>query len=127
MKKIITIETSNRTEIVDITDYINYELIDKQGICALFLLHTSAALTTANLNTESNLETLEILRHIIPESIKTTDRQSKNHALSSLIGTSLFLPYESGRLVLGTWERVVLIELNGPAVRQISLTTIDLY
>jgi secondary thiamine-phosphate synthase enzyme len=42
-----------------------------------------------------------------------------DHILSSLIGTCLTLPVESGSLVLGTWQRVILVELDGPRQRKL--------
>jgi thiamine phosphate synthase YjbQ (UPF0047 family) len=39
--------------------------------------------------------------------------------MSALIGTSVSLPFERKKLLLGTWQRVVLIELDGPRERQI--------
>lgn len=42
-----------------------------------------------------------------------------DHILSSLIGTSLTLPVENGQLVLGTWQRIVLIEFDGPREREL--------
>jgi secondary thiamine-phosphate synthase enzyme len=44
-----------------------------------------------------------------------------DHILSSLIGTALTLPVDGGSLVLGTWQRVVLIELDGPRQRELIL------
>jgi secondary thiamine-phosphate synthase enzyme len=44
-----------------------------------------------------------------------------DHILSALIGTALALPLEKGKLVLGTWQRVILVELDGPRAREIVL------
>ena len=44
-----------------------------------------------------------------------------DHILSSLIGTTLTLPVEAGSLVLGTWQRVILVELDGPRQRELKL------
>jgi len=45
-----------------------------------------------------------------------------DHILSALIGTSVALPFQEGALVLGTWQRVVLIELDGPREREVMVT-----
>ena len=45
-----------------------------------------------------------------------------DHILSALIGTSLSLPFENQKLILGTWQRVVLVELDGPRKRELVLT-----
>jgi thiamine phosphate synthase YjbQ (UPF0047 family) len=42
--------------------------------------------------------------------------------LRALIGTSVALPFERGQILLGTWQRIVLVELDGPRERQLVLT-----
>lgn len=122
------IKTQNKREVVDITDLINQEIQGfniQKGVCHIFLLHTTAALTTADLDPGgTDIDYLEVCEKIIP---KINFRHPHNpthmpsHILSSLIGTSLVLPIENGRLLLGTWQRVVLIEFEGPRSREIVL------
>ena len=45
-----------------------------------------------------------------------------DHILSSLMGTSVSVPVEEGRLVLGTWQRVILVELDGPRERNLTVS-----
>jgi secondary thiamine-phosphate synthase enzyme len=45
-----------------------------------------------------------------------------DHILSALIGTSLCLPFAKGKFLLGTWQRIVLIELDGPRQRELALS-----
>jgi secondary thiamine-phosphate synthase enzyme len=45
-----------------------------------------------------------------------------DHILSALVGTSVALPFEKGKLLLGTWQRVVLVEFDGPRDRDIVMT-----
>lgn len=45
-----------------------------------------------------------------------------DHILSALIGTSVSLPFEKRKLVLGTWQRVVLVELDGPRERELAIS-----
>ncbi|OQA04018.1 MAG: hypothetical protein BWY68_00557 [bacterium ADurb.Bin400] len=126
MNKIITIETTNQREIVDITDTINHEIIGGEGLCHLFLLHTTAALTTADLDPGTDLDILDAFSRMVPK-LKYRHPHDPGHAwshiMSSLVGTSLLLPYQGGALILGTWQRLVLIELDGPKERQIIITT----
>jgi thiamine phosphate synthase YjbQ (UPF0047 family) len=44
------------------------------------------------------------------------------HTTAAMIGTSVSLPFEKNELLLGTWQRVVLIELDGPREREIALS-----
>jgi len=119
-RKILTIETSKSKEIVDITDEVKgiiYDLKVKDANCFLFITHTTAALTTADLDPGTDLDFLDFLEKITP---KMNFRHPHNpahtpdHILSSIVGSSLVLPVEDGRLVLGTWQRIVLVELDGP-------------
>ena len=124
----ITIQTKKRKEIVDITDEIS-QIIQKNkikdGVLHLFLTHTTAALTMADLDPGTDLDMLDAFEGIIP---KLRYRHPHNpshvpsHILSSLIGTSLTLLVENGELVLGTWQRIVLVELDGPKERNIIIS-----
>jgi secondary thiamine-phosphate synthase enzyme len=127
---IIEIKTNKKREIVDITDKIQ-EIIEKQdknsGVVHLFALHTTCALTTADLDPGTDLDYLDTLEKIVP---KLNFRHPHNpshfpdHFLSSLIGTSLLIPFENKNLILGTWQRIILIELDGPRVRNIKVAII---
>lgn len=123
----LTAQTTKKKEVVDITDLINQQISKenfKEGICNLFILHTTVALTTADLDPGTDLDYLDAFSEIVP---KLNYRHPHNpshmpdHILSSLIGISLTLPVENGELVLGTWQRVILIELDGPRERGIVL------
>jgi secondary thiamine-phosphate synthase enzyme len=125
------IKTKSKKEIIDITEKINSELRKlnaTSGLCFIFLKHTTAALTTADLDPGgTDLDYLEAFEKIVP---KLKYRHPHNpthmpdHILSSLIGTSLFLPVKNGLLELGTWQRVVLVEFDGPKIREVFLSFI---
>lgn len=121
----LLVKTHRKREVVDITDEVNRVLeksySDQSGICHLSILHTTAALTTADLDPGTDLDMLDAFEAMIP---KLHYRHPHNpahvpdHILSALIGTSVALPVERGSLVLGTWQRVVLMEFDGPRERQ---------
>jgi secondary thiamine-phosphate synthase enzyme len=122
----ITFKTRKKREILDITKTVE-SLLQKNhsqatGICNLFILHTTAALTTADLDPGTDLDMLDAFEAMIP---KLRYRHPHNpehvpdHILSALIGTSIALPFENGQLVLGTWQRIVLMELDGPREREL--------
>ncbi|MGH9515063.1 MAG: secondary thiamine-phosphate synthase enzyme YjbQ [Terriglobales bacterium] len=124
--KRISIRTHKKREVLDITDLIEQELgKSSSGVCHLLVLHTTAALTTADLDPGTDLDMLDAFEAIIP---KLRYRHPHNpahvpdHILSALIGTSVTLPFEKKKLVLGTWQRVVLIELDGPRERELAMS-----
>src|SRR6476646_2707022 len=124
MHKMI-VKTGKKRQVVDITDQLGGILHkyypDETGICQLSLLHTTAALTTADLDPGTDLDMLDAFEAMIP---KLGYRHPHNpqhvpdHILSALIGTSISLPAEKGNLLLGTWQRIVLVELDGPRTRE---------
>lgn len=119
------VTTHRKREIVDITEQVQSRLPSATGIGCLNILHTTAALTTADLDPGTDLDMLDAFEAMMP---KLKYRHPHNpahvpdHILSALIGTALTLPVESGSLVLGTWQRVILVELDGPRERELTLT-----
>ncbi|HTV16544.1 MAG TPA: secondary thiamine-phosphate synthase enzyme YjbQ [Acidobacteriaceae bacterium] len=120
----LSVATHKKREILDITEQVEKHLPRESGICFLNVLHTTAALATADLDPGTDLDMLDAFEAMIP---KLRYRHPHNpqhvpdHILSTLIGTGLTLPVESGSLVLGTWQRVILVELDGPRKRELVL------
>jgi secondary thiamine-phosphate synthase enzyme len=124
----LTIKTHRKREIVDITDRVQAWLHDQRGnqsgMCQLVVLHTTAALTTADLDPGTDADMLDAFERMIPKLNYRHPHDPAHvpdHILSTLIGTSLGLPVENGSLILGTWQRVILVELDGPRTREIAL------
>ena len=124
----LSIKTRNQREVLDITDLVEDQLGKNgsaSGVCHLLVLHTTAALTTADLDPGTDFDMLDAFEAMIP---KLRYRHPHNpahvpdHILSALIGTSLSLPFEKRKLLLGTWQRVVLVELDGPRERELALS-----
>jgi secondary thiamine-phosphate synthase enzyme len=124
----LTIKTHRKREILDITDRVEDLLHDhyngQSGVCHLVVLHTTAALTTADLDPGTDQDMLDAFARIIPKLKYRHPHDPEHvpdHILSAIIGTSVGLLAEKGSLVLGTWQRVILIELDGPRQREIAL------
>jgi secondary thiamine-phosphate synthase enzyme len=120
------VRTSKKREILDLTDDLQ-QIVDEshQGassFCKLSVLHTTAALTTADLDPGTDLDMLDAFEHLIPR-LKYRHPHDPahvpDHILSALIGTSVAVPVDKGHLVLGTWQRVILVELDGPREREV--------
>jgi len=123
------VATRGKEQVVDITDVVEAYLRDAErpdGVCVVFAAHTTCALTTADLDPGTDLDLLQALRSILPQQRYRHPHDpahTPDHILSSLIGPSLALPFASRRLLLGTWQRVVLVELDGPRQRTLHLAT----
>jgi secondary thiamine-phosphate synthase enzyme len=119
----ITIATRKKDQVVDITETIETHLRSSpqsDGVCVVFAAHTTCALTTADLDPGTDQDLLNALRHMLPQlSYRHPHDPSHtpDHLLSSLIGPSVTIPYQNRKLLLGTWQRVILVELDGPRQR----------
>ena len=127
----LIISSKAKREVIDITKELNQEISKqkfKKGICNLFVTHTTAALTTADLDPGTDQDYLHAFAHIIPNlnyQHPHDPSHMPDHLLSSLIGTSFSIPMENGKLVLGTWQKVVLLEFDGPRERTVILNLLQ--
>ena len=127
--KTITIATKKKDEVIDITEIVEnllQEMKAQSGMCVVFVAHTTCALTTADLDPGTDLDFLNALRHMLPHiSYRHPHDPSHtpDHILSSILGPSLAIPYQDGQLLLGTWQRVILVELDGPRQRTLHVSS----
>ncbi len=126
--KTITISTRKKDQIIDITDTVEshlHEANTESGICFVFAAHTTCALTTADLDPGTDLDLLDALRRLLPKMSYRHPHDpshTPDHILSSLIGPSIAVPFANGQLLLGTWQRIILVELDGPRQRTVHIS-----
>lgn len=127
----LLISTTKKKEAVDITKELN-QFISKakilSGICTVFTTHTTCCITAGEIGEGTDDDLLDIAQKIIPEiSFRHAHDPSHawSHMIASIIGPSLTLPISGGNLVLGTWQSVLLLELDGPKQRNIVVTAIN--
>lgn len=127
----INLTTTQNKQIIDITDQVNQALQQQEvlsGLCGLALTHTTAALTTADLDPGTDQDLLDAFEEMIPKLNYRHPHDPghvSDHINSALIGTAITLPFQNKKLILGTWQRAILIDFNGPRERQIVLTVIS--
>jgi secondary thiamine-phosphate synthase enzyme len=121
----LQLKTKRLKDIVDLTPTLNRIIQSKDfqnGLCHVFLPHTTAALTTGEIGEGTEEDLIEVAEKIIPQ-IRFRHAHDPSHAWShmaaSLIGATLTLPVMNGELKLGTWQSVLLVELDGPRERQL--------
>jgi secondary thiamine-phosphate synthase enzyme len=125
MDQTLTVKTNAQTEFVDITRDLEGAVRAqkvKDGVCMVFVPHTTAAVTineSADPSVQSDI--LMVLNKIIPwkESYRHMEGNSPAHIKSSLIGASELIAVEGGRLKLGTWQGVFFCEFDGPRTRKV--------
>lgn len=118
----LTITTREKRQVVDITDKVSEKLPDGSGVVTIFVRHTTAAITMADLDPGTDQDLLDFLSAITPD-VKWRHphdpKHTPDHLLASLIGSSVSVPFADGELSLGTWQRIILVELDGPRDRQV--------
>jgi len=131
MNHVLRIDTGTLKEIVDLTPKVQALIQDanfSDGICTLFVAHTTAALTTGEIGEGTEQDFLEVAERVVP-ALRFRHAHDPSHAWShmaaSLLGPSLTIPVADGQLLLGTWQSIMLVELDGPRDRTVHVTLID--
>jgi len=120
----IEIETERATQVLDVTGRVDALLAGTAGgSCLLYLRHTTAALTVMTWEQGVPEDIMDVLQTMTPPLAYRHDRPAHvaAHFLSALVGPSVHVPVQDGKLALGEFQRVVLLEFEGPRKRQIEL------
>ncbi len=121
-----SVRTRATQEMLDITGRVA-ELVKaagvQDGVCVIYVPHATAAVVI-NENADPNVCTdiLDALAGLVPEGRWRHDRIDNNaaaHIKATILGPSEAVPVRSGRLALGTWQSVMLVELDGPRDRTV--------
>jgi secondary thiamine-phosphate synthase enzyme len=120
--EILQIATRRERECIDLTERVA-EIVRKSGVqrglCQVYSLHATASIVV-NENADPNIGTdlLTALERAVPRHAgwlhDRIDDNAQAHILASLLGPSETVPIEEGRLLLGTWQAILLVELDGP-------------
>ncbi len=127
--KKLTEKTKGNCDIIDITAKVEEELRREEaerGLVTLFVAGSTAALTTVEYEPGLVRDLKELLDQLIPSNKKYHhddrwgDDNGFSHLRASLFGPALQIPVEGGRLLLGTWQQIVLLDFdNRPRTREI--------
>lgn len=126
----ININTKTRTEFIDITENVQRIVKEKgvsSGICVVYCPHTTAGLTiNENADPSVKKDIINHLQELIPEDkgYSHIEGNADSHIKSSLIGSSLNVIIEDGRLILGTWQGIYFCEFDGPRKRDVYVKVI---
>lgn len=121
-----TVQTSSREQILLITELTQRalrKLTTGDGIATIIVPHTTCAISVnENADPDVPADLTRALRAMVPNvSFRHGEGNSDAHLLSMLIGTSLQWPYRGGSLVLGRWQGIYFIELDGPRERAVTV------
>ena len=127
MVRYITLKSRNRTELINITDQVQ-DLVKtskvNNGVCSLFVLHTTAAITiNEGADPAVQRDITGFLNKLVPNDPYFTHAEGNSdaHIKSALIGTSESIFIDNSRLVLGTWQAIYFCEFDGPRERKIAV------
>ncbi len=128
---ILSVKTSTRTELIDITSQIA-KAVNKSGIrdglCMLYVPHTTGAVTI-NESADPSVrgDIMMVLNQIVPweANYKHMEGNSPAHVKATLVGASELIAIENGALVLGTWQGIFFCEFDGPRTRKIHARIMD--
>jgi len=127
----IKVRSRTREEMVEFTDEVRRKLKEsgaREGICVLFVQHTTAGLTVnENADPDVPRDMLHALRTLIPQhgmDFRHNEENSDAHLKTSLVGTSITVPFHDGELLLGRWQGIFLCEFDGGRERQIIMKII---
>ncbi len=127
---VITVETSARTEFVDVTDKVRKAIATAgagTGLCMLYVPHTTAAVTiNESADPSVKADILKIINAVVPwdADYRHLEGNSAAHIKTTLVGSSELLMVEKGRLVLGTWQGIFFCEFDGPRTRKLHVNLI---
>lgn len=121
MRENISVSTSRREELVDITLQVQEAVIQSEvenGLAVLYVQGATAALMIQE-NWDESVQTdvLDLLRRLIPKGVWLHDRQDGNgdsHLKAGLVGPSESIPIIDSRLGLSRWQNIFLCEFDGP-------------
>lgn len=124
----IEVQSHHREEMIEITREVESRLErGGEGICVLFTQHTTCGLTVnENADPDVKSDMLGFLRKTIPqyyEDFKHFEHNSDAHIKSSLVGSSVTIPFENGKLALGRWQGIYLCEFDGARKRRVLMIT----
>ena len=121
----LTVETDDRTTVVDITDRVAEALpADADGICTVFVRHTTAGVIVNENERRLREDLADALDKLVPDerwSHDALDGNADSHVRAMLVGASETIPVENGELQLGRWQSVLFVECDGPRTRTVDV------
>jgi secondary thiamine-phosphate synthase enzyme len=127
MVKYINVKSKSRIEFIDITEQVQDVVKESgiaKGVCFLFVPHTTAGITiNEGADPSVQRDILNSLNRLIPHELNYFHREGNAdaHIKSTLVGTSVHVIVEEGKLLLGTWQSIFFCEFDGPRHRRVAV------
>ena len=126
MMHVLKVRSREREELVEFTDEVRRKLKEsgaREGICVLYVQHTTAGLTiNENADPDVPRDMLHALRTLVPQhgmGFRHGEENSDAHIKASLVGSTITIPFQDGELLLGRWQGIFLCEFDGGRERKV--------
>lgn len=125
----LKVRTRKKNDVLDLTRQVT-ELVQQadleQGVCHVYVPHaTAAVIVNENDDPQISQDLLTALAGLIPEGVWLHDKVDDNgaaHLKATILGPSESVPVHRGRLALGTWQAIMLVDFDGPRDRTVLVT-----
>jgi len=121
----VSVKTGSRNEMVDITSLVQKEVSNAsvgEGLCVVYVPHTTAGVTiNEGADPAVCTDIVSKLNDLVPPNAgyRHMEGNADSHIKASLVGSSVTVLVEKGRLVLGTWQKIFFCEFDGPRSRKV--------
>jgi len=119
--KEIEVRTASHRQMVDITQQVAEVVEGTDGICHVFVPHTTAAVViNEHADPDVARDLVAAYEAMVPDiRFAHAEGNSDAHLMTTMLGSSVSMPVEDGRLLLGTWQGIFFVELDGPRSRKV--------
>ena len=128
----LRVRSREREELVEFTDEVRRVLREsgaRDGVCTLYVRHTTAGLTVnENADPDVARDMLHALRTLLPQhgmGFRHSEENSDAHIKATLVGPSVIVPFADGQLLLGRWQGIFLCEFDGGREREVIMSIVD--
>ena len=128
----IILSWDHNVGVIDITSSIEKALLNspvKSGICLVCTLHTTTGIIINEAEPGLIQDLTNLMAKIVPKDAdyehNKIDNNAHSHLRAVLTGNNIVIPIERGKLGLGTWQKVLFLEFDGPRRRRISVKMIS--
>ena len=127
----IKVRSRNKNDVIDVTRHVADMVKEagiESGLCHVYVPHATAAMiVNENDDPQIGQDLLNALDKLIPEGVWLHDKVDENgasHLKATILGPSETIPIQRGRLALGTWQAIMLVDFDGPRDRTVIVTII---
>jgi len=127
MPATISVKTRSRIQMVDITASVQQSVSDtgvSDGLCVVYVPHTTSGITiNEGADPAVCADIIGKLNQLVPanDGYGHMEGNADSHIKASLMGSSVTILVENGRLILGTWQKIFYCEFDGPRSRKVHI------